>query len=126
MSKDGYLKEAKELTKFAEVELKKAKRGKNYVLSRQVCEKGYLALLKIVDAVFVENGIPEEELPKTERGRLHFLTKFTDKEFRKNYEYLRHSLHIDGFHEGILEFEQIKERLQDLKDLIRDIEKLNK
>jgi len=122
LKRDGHLKEAADLIKFARKELNRAKKENNLTLARQVSEKGYLALLRVVDALLVKKGVSGDELPKGERGRRYFLGKHADKEFRKNYAILRHDLHIDGFHEGILEFKEIRESLEDLQELVREME----
>lgn len=121
MRRNGYLKEAAEIVRYARGELKETKEKNSFLRSRQVCEKGYLALLRILDGFLLQKGIKEEEFPKTERGRRFYLGKYATKEFRTKYTSLRHDLHIDGFHEGILEPKEIKESLKDLRELIKKV-----
>ncbi len=74
-----------------------AKEGKNEMKARQSAEKGYLCLLKTIEAQFIKSGISQDKLPNTERGRIHFLRKYSDRDFRKKYNVIRHSFHIDAF-----------------------------
>lgn len=122
MKQNGYLKEAKRLCTYAKNEYQQAKRKKNEVKTRQAAEKGYLSLMKAVNALFVSKGMQEDKVPKGERGRLHLLGKYTDREFRKTYDAIRHSLHIDAFHEGIIEYKILDERFEDLDALIKEVE----
>ena len=119
---NSHLKEAKRVLNFAQREINKAKKTKNEIKARQAAEKGYLALLEIVNALLVEKGVKEEELPKGERGRMFFLRKHADRDFRNKYDAIYKSLHIDAFHEGIIDFKNIEEKFEDLEELLNRIE----
>ena len=122
MNKDGYLKDAKKLYKLATKEYILAKKTKNEVKASQAAEKGYLCLLKTVNALFIAKGVKEDKVPKAEKGRLYFLTRYADRDFRKSYHSIRHSFHIDAFHDGIINFKDLDERFEDLEELIREVE----
>lgn len=120
---DGdYLKEAKGIFRFTKKEYEVAKKTRSKMRARQVAEKGYLCLLKTVDALFVKSGLKPEDLPKNERGRTYFLGKLADRETRKSYDAIRHFLHIDTFHEGIVDFKRLGERVEDLEELLEKVE----
>ena len=92
LQKNGYLKEAKRILTYAKKEYSGAKKSKNEMKARQAAEKGYLCLLKTINALFVAKGAKKEELPEGERGRRYFLVKYADKDstgsksgFRKRY-----------------------------------------
>jgi hypothetical protein len=122
MDKNGYLKKAKRIFKSAKKEYESAKITRNELKARQSAEKGYLCLLATVNALLTKSGIKEEKLPKNERGRTYFLQKYADREFRKSYDAIRHFLHIDTFHEGIIEYKKLKERFEDLENLLMKVE----
>lgn len=122
MDKNGSLKSAKRIYKQAEKEYLQAKKTKNEMKARQAAEKGYLCLVQTVNALLEEKGVKPEELPKTERGRRVMLGKFADREWRKSYDAIRHIFHINTFYEGIVVYKDLKERFEDLQDLIRRVE----
>lgn len=117
----NYLKTANRILRYSEKELKSAKKNKDEMKAMQASEKGYLALLKAIDALFVKKGVKEDKLPKGEIGRLHYLRKYTDRDFRTKYNAVRHSLHIVAFHEGVINFDQIFEQFEDLKEIFKRI-----
>lgn len=119
--KNGYLKEAKWLFGLAKKEYSQAKKRKSEIKVRQAAEKGYLCLLRALDALFIANGA-KESLPKGERGRIHFLFKYADKDDRDKYHKIKYSFHIDAFHEGIIIYEDLDEQFEDLEGLINKIE----
>lgn len=118
---DGYLKEAEELLGFATKELEVAKSGNDETRGRQVCEKAYLAMLKMSNALFLKKGLKIEELPQTDRGRYYFINKFASRQFRESFYKLRQKLHITGFHEGLVDFLLIEEDLQELQNMLHEI-----
>lgn len=122
MKQNGYLKEAKRLYALAKSELARSKKPKNETKARQAAEKGYLSLMYAIRAVFAEKGVTSEQLPQSERGIRYFLVKYGDREIREKYSKIRHDLHIDAFHEGIILFTDLDERFEDLKELIEQIE----
>lgn len=122
MKQNGYLKEAKKILTYAKKEYTGAKKSKNQMKARQAAEKGYLCLLKTINALFVAKGAKKEELPEGERGRRYFLVKYADKESRRKYDQIRHVFHIDAFHEGIIFFKDLDERFEDLEALVKSVE----
>ncbi len=118
---NGYVKEAKRILTFAKKEYAGAKKTKNEMKARQAAEKGYLCLLKTVNALFIKNGVKPDHLPIGERGRLHFLGRYADREFRKSYNDLYKAFHIDAFHEGIVLYKELDESFEDLEALVREL-----
>lgn len=115
------IKETEEILHFALDEFKKAKEEENELLARQVSEKGYLVLTKGLNAFFIKQGKSTEELPQSERGRRYFLHLLADKEIQNFYDSLRHRLHIDGFHEGIIIFDELEEDLNEIEKFINSL-----
>lgn len=122
--RNGYLKEAKDIFGLAKKEYMRAKKAKSEMKTRQAAEKGYLCLTKTVNALFVANGA-KGVLPKGERGRIHFLVKYADKEDRVRYSEIRHNLHIDAFHEGIINYTILDEQFEDLEGLLKKVETIS-
>jgi hypothetical protein len=116
------VEESKSLLEFAKRELCSAERDKDEMRARQAAEKGYLALTKALNAFFLKRGKKEDELPKGERGRRHLLRSLGGRDMVKFYEALRASLHIDGFHEGIIFYTDIKEDIEEIESFITDLQ----
>lgn len=66
METNGYLKEAKRILTHAKKEYAGAKKAKSTMRARQAAEKGYLCLLKTINALFVAKGVKKEALPEGE------------------------------------------------------------
>jgi uncharacterized protein (UPF0332 family) len=124
MDVDGLIREAKEMIEFAVVELDEAKREHDEMRARQVCEKAYLALIKLTNAYLIKKGVKPEEIPKTERGRHFLLQKYADRDFRKEFANIRQYLHLDAFWNGIIIFDRIEEHLQDLEKVLERIKRM--
>ena len=124
MNDNGYIKEAKKLFSLASKEYEESKITKDEMKARQAAEKGYLCLLKTINALFAAKGIKTKELPRGERGRIFFLISYASKEIIKSYSSLRHDLHIDAFHEGIIIFENLDQRFKDLNGLVLKVERM--
>ncbi|MEW6102924.1 MAG: PaREP1 family protein [bacterium] len=126
MSKfESIVEEAQEILLFAFDELKEAKKEQDEMTARQAAEKGYLALVKAFNALFVKKGKKIEELPLSERGRRFFIHKLAGRKEEKFYDSMRHSLHIDGFHEGIIMFDSLEDDLNDIERFILGLENGN-
>jgi len=99
-----------------------SKKTKDELKARQAAEKGYLCLLTAVKALLLKKGVLEENLPTNERGRTYFLRKYADREFRKDYDAIYKLFHMDCFHEAIVDYPRLKERFEDLHELVKKVE----
>lgn len=124
MSVDGHLEEAKRLYQKALEEFERAKEKNDGIVLRDACGKGWLATIEAANALLVKKGIKDEELPRAERGRRYMVFKYGDKELRLLYLSLRDSLHIQGYYDGTLNFDEMEEYLNDLNLYIQKVEKL--
>lgn len=115
------IKESEEILNFALEEFRKAKKEGNELVGRQVCEKAYLVLLKGLNAFLIKKGKQLDELPQSERGRRYFLHSLGGKELENFYDALRNRLHIDGFHEGIVIFEELEDDLNEIEKFINSL-----
>ena len=72
-------------------------------------------------AFFIKQGVAEGELTDTERGRRYFVRRYMDREMRRAYESLRSTFHIAGYYEDIVEFEDMPEYFDEIKEFIEQI-----
>lgn len=121
---DGKLNLSRELLQAARDEFDRATeaRGGAAVIGlRNACGKGWLATLEAIKVHFLKQGVPESELPDTDRGRRYFAGRYMHRELAKTYIYLRQTFHIDGYYEGILEFDDLPRYLDELAEFIESI-----
>ncbi len=124
-SKDDRLIHARELLQAAREEFARAEdaRGGAAVIGlRNSCGKGWLAALEAANAYFLVQGVPEAELPDNDRGRKYLVGRHMDREMRRAYIDMRQTFHIDGYYEGIVEFEDMPRHLDELEEFIEAIE----
>ena len=116
---------ARELLLAARVEFENAKqeRGGAAVTGlRNSCGKGWLAALEAVNAFFLKQGVTEEELPDADRGRRYFARRYMERDMRQAYDSLRQTFHIDGYYEGIVEFDDMPGYFDELEEFIDQVE----
>lgn len=117
-----HLKEARELYQKAKEEFEKAREKKEGKILKDACAKGWLSVVEASYAYLVKKGVKEEELPKGDRGRRFMVNKYFEKDLRLYYSFLRDELHIEGYYEGSLDFDEVEARLDDLSLYIQKIE----
>ena len=124
-AKDARLNAARELLQAARDEFSRAEdaRGGAAVIGlRNSCGKGWLAVVEAINAHFLNQGVPESELPDKERGRRFFVSRYMSREMRRSYNDLWKTFHVDGYYEGIVEFGEMQVRFEELEEFIEDIE----
>jgi len=125
MNNNKHLEEAKNFYRQAIEEFQKAKEKSDSVILRDACAKAWLSTLEATYALLTKKGVKEESLPKGgDRGRRYMVFKYANKELRRLYFSLRDTLHIYGYYDGTLEFDEAEEYLNDLKSYINKVEKL--
>ena len=124
MSVEERLEEARKLYQKAVEELKGAKEREDTILLRDSCAKGWLSAVEAAHALLVKKGVKEEELPKADRGRGYMVSKYAPDEIRFIYFSLRDRLHIEGYYDGSLSFEEVGRHLDDLDLYIQKVEEL--
>jgi len=124
MTGENHLKEAKGLYEKAKGEFEKARGNTDAAILRDACGKGWLSAIETAYALLVKNGVREEELPKTDRGRSYVVNKHAERELRLYYSSLRDNLHIEGYYDGLLSFDEVERQLDDLKLYIQKVEEL--
>lgn len=101
---------------------KDAKGGAAVIGLRNACGKGWLAALEAVNSYFLKQGVPESELPGNDRGRKYFAGRYMRREMTRDYVYIRQTFHIDGYYEGIVEFDDMPRYLDELEEFIESVE----
>ena len=121
----NHMKLARDLLQAAREEFaraEEAKGGAAVIGLRNSCGKGWLAALEAINTYFLMQGVPEEELPDNDRGRNYFTGRFMDRDMRRDYIYMRQTFHIDGYYEGIVEFDDMPGYLDELEEFIETVE----
>ena len=116
---------ARELLQAARDEFgraEEAKGGAAVIGLRNSCGKGWLATVEAINAHFLNQGVVESELPDKERGRRFFVSRYMDREMRRAYSEFWKTFHVDGYYEGIVEFDEMPERFDELEEFIEAIE----
>ena len=125
MSDKGHLEEAKKLYQKAVEEFERAKKESDGIALRDACGKGWLSVVEATYALFVKKGVKEEELPTGgDRGRRYMVHKWGGKEFEVSYHFLRNALHMEGYYDGTVEFEEAEGYLEYLDSYIHKVEEL--
>jgi len=122
MSVEEHSEEAKKLYRQAVEEFEIAKEKKDRTYLSDVCVKGWLSALEATYALLIKRGVREEELPKAGRGRRYMVRRYASRELRLYYFSLRDNLHIEGYYNRSLDFDEVKMQLEDLKYYIEKIE----
>ena len=104
------------------VRAEEARGGAAVIGLRNSCGKGWLAVVEAINAHFLNQGVLESELPDKERGRRFFVSRYMNREMRRNYTDLWKTFHVDGYYEGIVEFDEMQERFGELEEFIQSIE----
>ena len=122
---EDHISKARELLDAAQAEFERAKDAKGgaaVTALRNSCGKGWLAVLEATNAFFVKQDVAEEDLPNTDRGRRYFVARYMDREMRRDFQSLRNTFHIDGYYEGIVEFDDMPEYFDELREFIDRVE----
>ena len=121
---DNRLQRARELAKAARDEFARAEdaRGREAVIGLQNASgKGWLAALEAAQAYFLSRGIPESELPATDRGWRFFVGRHMEPGMRKEYNNMRQTFHVEGYYGGVVDFETMLMHLDELDEFIENV-----
>jgi len=119
-----HLEEAEKLFQKAFEEFEVAREKNDSTHLRDACAKGWLSAVEATNALLVKRGVSEDRLPKSERGRRYMVFKHADRELRRLYLAIRDSLHIQGYYDETLNFDEMSEYLNDLYVYIRKIKEI--
>ena len=122
---DDRLNLSRELLQAAREEFTRAgeaKGGEAVIGLRNACGKGWLAALEATKCYFLMQGVPESELPENDRGRYYFAGRYMARDMVKDYIYIRQTFHINGYYDGIVEFDDMPRHFSELEEYINTIE----
>ncbi len=120
-----HLEEAKKLYRKALEEFERAEEKKDGVTLGDACGKGCLSTIEAANALLIKRGVKDDELPSAERGRRYMIFRHGGRELRLLYLSLRDILYIQGYLDGTVNFDEMREYLDDLKLYIRRVEELS-
>lgn len=118
---EGHVNAAREMLGAARQEFRIAQqeRGGAAVIGlRNACGKGWLAALEATQAYFLMHGVPETELPKTDRGWRYFVANRMERDMSREFIYMRQTFHVDGYYGGIVDFDHMPLYLDELEEFI--------
>ena len=118
------LEKARYLYQKALAEFESAKEKNDGTVLRDACGKGWLSAIEATHALLVKRGVKEEELPRADKGRRFMVNKYAERELRYIYYSLRDNLHIEGYYDGSLSFDEVEKQLDDLNLFIQKVEEL--
>ena len=122
---DDRLNLSRELLQAAREEFaraEEAKGGAAVIGLRNACGKGWLAALEATNCYFLMQGVSESELPENDRGRYYFAGIYMARDMVKDYIYIRQTFHINGYYDGIVEFDNMPRHFSELEEYINGIE----
>ena len=120
---------ARELLQAARDEFARAEEAKGggaVIGLRNSCGKGWLAALEATNCYFLMQGLSESELPENDRGRYYLAGRYMNKAMVKDYIYIRQTFHINGYYEGIVEFDDMPRYFNELDEYINEIEEFGR
>ena len=121
---DDRLTRAREYARAAREEFARAEdaRGREAVIGLQnACGKGWLSALEAAHAYFLSRGIPEAELPGTDRGWRFFVGRHMERDMKREFNNMRQTFHVDGYYGGIVEFDLMPMHLDELDEFIETV-----
>ena len=127
---EGYLSEARKAMAAASVEYEESVKKGDVMKLRDACEKAWLATLKATDALLEAYGLGAGETYKDRRNKLWKL-KETERAVEDLGIYDRFNarmviLHLQGFYDGEVSYEQFKDEVEKVGRYIDEVEVIAK
>lgn len=123
---DARLDRARQLLQAGRDELARAEEAKGRAAVAGLmhsCGQGWFALLEAVNAHFLNQGVPEPELPGDDRRRLRpFVARYLSHEMQQCYASLWATFYLDGYQGGIVDFDEMPEHFDELAEFIAAIQ----
>ena len=116
---DNRLQRAREYARAAREEFARAEeaRGREVVIGLQnACGKGWLSALEAAQAYFLSRGVPESELPSTDRGWRFFVSKHMEPGMRMEFNNMRQT--FQHYYGGVEDFDLMPMYLSELDEFI--------
>ncbi len=122
------LRDAWRTLELAWEEVEKYRKDGEVLRLRDACEKGWLAVVLATDALLVGCGYGKPSSYRERREMLRELERGDSRVaklgLRDRFGARGFYLHVQGYHEGSLEVEEVIEELGKAEEYVRDVEKL--
>ena len=121
---DNRLQCAREYAIAAREEFARAEeaKGREAVIGLQnACGKGRLSALEAAHAYFLSRGIPEAELPASDRGWRFFVGRHMEPGMKREFNNMRQTFHVDGYYGGSVDFDLMPLYLKELDEFIETV-----
>jgi len=127
---EGYLSEARKAVVAASVEYEESVKKGDIMKLRDACEKAWFATLKATDALLEAYGLGAGETYEDRRNKLWKL-KETERAVEDLGIYDRFNarmmiLHLQGFYNGEVSYEQFKDEVEKVGRYINEVEAIAK
>ena len=116
------LEEAKEFLDMAVAEFGEARASGDGKRAQDACGKVWLAVVRATEALFLKRGIEPRKLPKSHKGRRFLLGRMGSREMRRLFHSLQAIFHIDGYYDGLVDWERLPEQIEDAREFLRLVE----
>ena len=116
------LTRAREYAQAARDEFARAEeaKGREAVIGLQnACGKGWLSVLEAAQAYLLLRGIPEAELPATDRGWRFFVGRHMEPGMRREFNYMRQT--FQHYYGGVEDFDLMPMYLSELDEFIETV-----
>ena len=124
MTSDNRLVRAREYARAARDEFARAEeaKGREVIIGLQnACGKGWLAVLETGHAYLLSRGIPEAELPATDRGWRFMVSRHMEPGMKREFNNMRQTFHVDGYYGGDVDFDLMPMHLDELDGFIETV-----
>jgi len=127
---EGYLSEAKKAVEAASVEYEDGVKKGDVMKLRDACEKAWLATLKATDALLEAYGLGAGKTYKDRGDKLWNLKRkeraIDDQGIFDRFNARMMILHLQGFYDGNISYEQFKDEMEKVSRYITDVEAITK
>jgi hypothetical protein len=114
-----YFEKAVEFFDMAREEFERAVRERDIKVVQDGCGKAWLSIIEATKGFLLSKGVKEEQMPRTYRGIRFMLGKYAGKEIRNTFRFTFGVIHVEGYYDGIIEFEEIPEIVAMVEDYLK-------
>jgi len=116
-SREDLLITAEEILSYAEEELKKALKTRDFLLYRNAADKAFLSMIVAVNFyIWRKLGL----IPSSHSERRSLLRKVDREDLRALYSDVMKTLHDEAFYEGVYNPEEVEYAIKQVKKMIEE------
>lgn len=109
---------AREILRYAEEELERALRTRDFFLYRNAADKAFLALVLLVNAfIAAKTGV----VPRSHAERRRMLRELGREDLRALYSDLMRTLHDEAFYEGVYQPDEVLYAVGKIRELLEEL-----